>query len=300
MKKNVFLKLASALLVLCLASTCAIGTTFAKYTTADRASDTARVAKWGITVAVSGTLFGSSYEDKTGGNDIMLGVSDSVEALNGTDTIVAPGTENKTGFQVSITGTPEVQYDVTAGLNGETISDIWLAKGTYAVMVVEYGVNENTDLSSLYVKDGATYKPATTYAPGTVYYAAHDVVEVAEAKYFPIVWSVKDTDGNINTYDTLAAATTDMTTAFTAMGGDATDPINETYTLTWAWPFEVGADDAAKALRNAKDTILGNLAANPASVVKLDGTNYVALTGAGTEYSLTINFGFNVTVSQED
>ncbi|MBQ5794072.1 MAG: hypothetical protein IIW17_08635 [Clostridia bacterium] len=298
MKKNVFLKLASALLVLCLASTCAIGTTFAKYTTADRASDTARVAKWGITVAVSGTLFGSSYEDKTGGNDIMLGVSDSVEALNGTDTIVAPGTENKTGFQVSITGTPEVQYDVTAGLNGETISDIWLAKGTYAVMVVEYGVNENTDLSSLYVKDGATYKPATAYATGTVYYAAHDVVEVTEEKYYPVTWYVKIATGTPTPYTTLEAATTAMTNAFNGMGGNAKATINETYTLTWAWPFEEGADDAAKALRNAKDTILGNLAANASSVVKLDGGNYVALTG--NEYSLTVNFGFNVTVEQVD
>lgn len=298
MKKNVFLKLASALLVLCLASTCAIGTTFAKYTTADRASDTARVAKWGITVAVSGTLFGSSYANETGGNDIMYGVSDSVEAFNGTDTIVAPGTENKTGFQVKITGDPEVEYAVDADLNGKTISDIWLAKGSYAVMVVEYGVNENTVMTGLYVKDGATYKPATTYAPDTVYYAAHDVVEVTEEKYYPIVWSVKNTAGTTNTYDTLAAATTAMTTAFDAMDKKANVEINETYTLTWAWPFEVGADDAAKALRNAKDTILGNLAANAASVVKLDGANYVALTG--NEYSLTITFGFNVTVEQVD
>lgn len=300
MKKNVFLKLASALLVLCLASTCAIGTTFAKYTTADKASDTARVAKWGITVAVSGTLFGTDYESNTAADavkDRITATSTSVSSLDGK--IVAPGTKNDVGFQVSITGTPEVQYKVTAGLNDKTISDIWLAKGTYAVMVVEYGVNADTDLSSLYVKDGATYKPATTYATGTVYYAAHDVVEVTEDKYYPIVWSV--TDGTTpTTYTTLEAATTAMTTAFNAMGGNANVGINKTYTLTWAWPFEEGADDAAKALRNAKDTILGNLAANPASVVKLDGTNYVALTGAGTEYSLTINFGFNVTVNQVD
>lgn len=300
MKKNVFLKIAAVMLVLCLASTCAIGTTFAKYTTGDRASDTARVAKWGITVAVSGTLFGSSYENKTNGNDIMAGISDSVEAFNGTDTIVAPGTENKTGFQVKITGDPEVEYAVDADLNGKTISDIWLAKGSYAVMVLEYGVNENTNLNGLYVLDGATYKPATTYVAGTAYYAAHDVVEVTEEKYYPVDWYVTNTAGTKTAYDTLEAATTAMTTAFDAMDKTANVEINETYTLTWAWPFEEGADDAAKALRNAKDTILGNLAANPASVVKLDGANYVALTGAGTEYSLTINFGFNVTVDQVD
>ena len=301
MKKNVFLKLASALLVLCLASTCAIGTTFAKYTTADKASDTARVAKWGITVAVSGTLFGTDYESNTAADNVkdrITATSTSVSSLDGK--IVAPGTKNDTGFQVSITGKPEVQYKVTADLNDKTISDIWLAKGTYAVMVLVYGVNADTDLTGLYVKNGTAYEPAGAYNSTEKYYAPHDVVEVTEEKYYPVAWYVKNTAGTTTPYTTLEAATTAMTTAFNAMGGNAKVQITETYTLTWAWPFEEGADADAKALRNAKDTILGNLAADANSVVKLSGANYVALTGAGTEYSLTINFGFNVIVSQVD
>mgnify|MGYP002508629535 CR=1 FL=1 len=53
------------LLVLVLMTSCFVGGTFAKYTTADSASDTARVAKWGITVSTSGTLFGKFYQGTT-------------------------------------------------------------------------------------------------------------------------------------------------------------------------------------------------------------------------------------------
>ena len=98
MKKNVFLKIAAAMLVLCLASTCAIGTTFAKYTTADSAADTARVAKWGITVAVSGTLFGTDYAATTN-DSIAAATQQSVSSLDAAN-VVAPGTKNFTGFQV--------------------------------------------------------------------------------------------------------------------------------------------------------------------------------------------------------
>ena len=46
--KNKFFKVASLMIMLCLISTCAIGTTFAKYVTGDTATDSARVAKWGV------------------------------------------------------------------------------------------------------------------------------------------------------------------------------------------------------------------------------------------------------------
>ena len=44
MKKNKFLRLASFMLIACLATCCAVGGTFAKYVTSDNASDSARVA----------------------------------------------------------------------------------------------------------------------------------------------------------------------------------------------------------------------------------------------------------------
>ena len=59
--KNKFLKIASLLVVVFLITTCVIGTTFAKYTTGASGSDSARIAKWGIEVSASGSLFGKNY-----------------------------------------------------------------------------------------------------------------------------------------------------------------------------------------------------------------------------------------------
>ena len=63
MKKNRFIKLASGLLVLCLMTTCVIGATLAKYTTAKDTQDSAaRGAKCSLhLVAVVVRIFHSDY-----------------------------------------------------------------------------------------------------------------------------------------------------------------------------------------------------------------------------------------------
>ncbi|MBQ7224858.1 MAG: hypothetical protein IJX06_04845 [Clostridia bacterium] len=122
MKKNKFLKLASGLLVLCLLTTCVISTTFAKYVTEDSASDTARVAKWGVTVDVeAGTDawgFKTSYD---------VGGAITVEAGN---KVVAPGT-NGTLAQFKITGAPEVDVDIKFDIDETLIKDVLLPAGDY-------------------------------------------------------------------------------------------------------------------------------------------------------------------------
>lgn len=57
MKKNRMLRMASALLILTLLTTSVIGGTFAKYVSEGSVSDTARVAKWGVEIKTSGTLY---------------------------------------------------------------------------------------------------------------------------------------------------------------------------------------------------------------------------------------------------
>ena len=59
MKKNKMMRTASGLLVATLLTTSMISGTFAKYTTQDEASDSARVAKWGVTALATGSLFGT-------------------------------------------------------------------------------------------------------------------------------------------------------------------------------------------------------------------------------------------------
>lgn len=310
MKKNVFLKVAAAMLVLCLASTCAIGTTFAKYTTADSASDTARVAKWGITVAVSGTLFGKDYAAATAGTDvanrITAATSQSVATASVAGVrdknIVAPGTMNDTGFQVKITGTPEVQYKATAGLNSVTIEDIFLATGEWGVMVPVYGVNDATDISGYYTVSGTTYtlNGATAYDSAKTYYALHDYVNVT-ADYYPIAWTVTEigtapaiTETHLVNADGTDGIAAKIADNLAAVAGNANDGINFGYTLTWEWEFSV---DAAT---DAKDTILGNLMAADTTnkVVKKTGATYTSALTDGTDYNLEIAFGLNVTVDQ--
>lgn len=291
MKKNVFLKLASALLVLCLASTCAIGTTFAKYTTADSAADTARVAKWGITVAASGTLFGTNYAATSA--DTIVATSQNVSSSN-TENIVAPGTKNDVGFQVSITGEqPEVQYAVSA--SATDIKDIVLNKGSYGVMVKVKGLNAATNLKGLYSLIGTTYTKITTdtlWTSGDNYYELHDAVTF-DTDYYPITWKVTNSGVDaIATTHNLKDIVDDMTANLDKLDGNAKAPINATYTLTWAWAFEVDDDT------NAKDTILGNLMAGVAGIVKTtdSGATYVAI--ETDDYNLTINFNISVGVDQ--
>lgn len=125
MKKNVMMRTASALLVLVLLTTCIISGTFAKYITSAEGSDSARVAKFGVEVTASGSMFSKHYNNATGGNGIATTVTGSVDSSND-DNIFAPGTKGEM-VKMKLSGIPEVNvqvtYDGIVTLNGE-----WNAK----------------------------------------------------------------------------------------------------------------------------------------------------------------------------
>ncbi len=122
MKKNRMMRLASLILVLTLLSTCAISGTFAKYVTTGSAQDSARVAKWGVTVGATGNeAFSTMYKDKaTAEVTAATVVTSSAEGADGKK-LVAPGTEGDLG-SFGISGTPEVAtivaYSATLTLSG--------------------------------------------------------------------------------------------------------------------------------------------------------------------------------------
>ncbi len=130
MKKNTMMRLASALLVLVMLTTCAISGTFAKYITKADVADTARVAKWGVAVTATGSLYENQYanddevEKDEAGKDIAYTV---VSAAS--DDVVAPGTANTDGLHFSITGTPEVAVNIS--FNITNVKDVCLPAGTY-------------------------------------------------------------------------------------------------------------------------------------------------------------------------
>ena len=143
MKKNVMMRVASALLVAVLLSTCAISGTFAKYVTAESGTDQARVAKWGVAVeADSFGMFETDY--KTDATGVTFTGASSVSSSNG-DKLLAPGTSGSFA-NIAITGTPEVAVDVSI-VADVAVFGKWIADGVfYCPVVVTVG---GEDISGL-------------------------------------------------------------------------------------------------------------------------------------------------------
>ncbi|MBR5453250.1 MAG: hypothetical protein IKV54_04145, partial [Clostridia bacterium] len=121
MRKNKVMRVASALLVAVLLSTCAISGTFAKYVTSDSGTDSARVAKFGVVVeAESFGMFETNYT--TDDSEATFTGGYSVSSA-GTDKVLAPGTSGEFA-DISITGTPEVAVNVAIEAD-VTVSDNW-------------------------------------------------------------------------------------------------------------------------------------------------------------------------------
>lgn len=319
--QNKIIKIAAALMILCLMTTCAISATFAKYATTDSTEDTARVAKWGVVLSASGTLFGKNYaaNTATSNSDAIIAASASHSASTHSVVAgakaVAPGTKNDVGVQLKLTGTPEVAYFVAASTTSGNLKDIYLKAGTYGVMVEAYGLNAETNVTTYYVeKDDGSYTLATeAYAAGTTYYKLLDKV-VLGADYYPVVWSLSknntplgDSNGTYTTTESLANAimsdVNGTTTTTTGEGNeavttttinpkrdyDANHALNDTYQITWAWGFENGENN------NKADTILGNIGYTTVVELGEDGTSYSAI--SADSYSL--NVAFNITISAE-
>lgn len=116
MKKTKFMRAALLLLVLTLITSCFVGGTFAKYTTSGNGTDTARVAKWGVTVTPESATFKDMYD-----NDASATVVGESSAK-----VVAPGTKGDM-VKMTLGGKPEVKVKVTynceVSLTGWTIGD---------------------------------------------------------------------------------------------------------------------------------------------------------------------------------
>ena len=312
--QNKIIKIASALMILCLMTTCAISATFAKYATTDSTEDTARVAKWGVVLSASGTLFGKNYaaNGATGSNAIIaLGTSQaaSTHSVVAGAKAVAPGTKNDVGVELKLTGTPEVAFSVAASTTSNDLKDIYLKAGTYGVMVVAYGLNAETDITQYYVlgNDGSYTLVTGSYVAGTTYYKLLDYVEL-EDDYYPVVWSLSKNGAAATEHNNVTALTDAImsyvngtTTTTTGEGDeavttttinpkrdyDANHALNDTYKITWAWEFNNGNDGA--------DTILGNIGYTTVVELGEDGTTYSAI--SADSYSL--NVAFNITIIAE-
>lgn len=312
MKKNVMMRVASALLVAVLLTTCSISGTFAKYVTQDDASDAARVAKWGILLQADGKLYGDNYG--TGTNSIpTTDTSVANLSVDADAKAVAPGTQNDKGLNFSINGTPEVRTKLSATI---TCQNIYLAEGKYAVMVEAPTVTATSWVEdTYYTLSGSTYALSTSWAD-TTYYTMEDVVDLTVEYYYPVVYKSTDLDTGTIASDSLKAIAADYAKKLNNNVAVTESETNNIYTytitnmikepnynyaslgvagenLTWAWAFEQTTN---ATMYNGADTILANLQAG-AAVIDVD-----TLTAPieHTDYNLETAFSINITVEQVD
>ena len=131
MKKNKTMRLASGLLVAVLLTTCAIASTFAKYTSEVTGSDAARVAKFTVdSTADEFAIFDVSkiYDTK---NDADYTVkADDADITNGTtDGITAPGTWGEFTFSVSDDSEVTVNYAIDYTVDEAGVPLVWSVDG---------------------------------------------------------------------------------------------------------------------------------------------------------------------------
>ena len=150
MKKNVMMRVASLMLVMVLVTSSVISGTFAKYVTTAAGSDSARVAKWGVTITANGTTFADAYATHDG--DHVSAFANSVITSGSTgDAIVAPGTSGNMA-SMTLSGKPEVAVEVTYKAD-LALSGNWTVDGGAFYCPLKFNV-EGT------VVDGATYNNA--------------------------------------------------------------------------------------------------------------------------------------------
>lgn len=165
MKKNKFMKLASGLLVLCLMTTCVIGATLAKYTTSNSSSDTAHVAKWGVSItAAADPTFKTEYAA-----DTTTYTAGATVKSNSSEAVVAPGTTG-TAAQFAITGTPEVAVKLTFAMTD--IKDVFLASGNADLGEDYYPIEFKLTHNSTELKTGKLSEIATFLSTYTVEFEA--------------------------------------------------------------------------------------------------------------------------------
>lgn len=213
MKKNVMMRLSALLLVAVLLTTCVISGTFAKYTTADDATDSATVAAWGIELSVTGDEV--LYDDAKTGNEVTaLKVT--------TNALAAPGTYQKLAT-VALSGTPEVAYSITV--------DVDLTLANWASGEADdpgtADVDESVYCPIVFTVDGVEYKiDATNKNTGDLEAAIEKAIIIA----------IAGGDGSVNTK--------------TYNAGVAVPATANEVLIDWMWAF-AGNDTLDTVLGNA-------------------------------------------------
>lgn len=204
MKKNVMMRVASVLLVAVMLTTCVISGTFAKYVTSGEATDSARVAKFGVVVAASGDdAFANSYNTHDG---VYSGVvAQSVIGVGG-EKVVAPGTDGEF-LNVDITGTPEVAVKVTYDAT-ITLNEKWIGMDTKfycPIIVTVTGTSYMKEINGLNYTSAADFAAALEAAieEYTQVYAPNTTLDGKDADEIVVSWEwpFENSTGSVRNQD---------------------------------------------------------------------------------------------------
>ena len=102
-------RIVALLLVMCLASSCFVGGTFAKYATSAGASDTTKIAKWNVTYI--GLGLNDTFEVDL--FDTVLDSDGTSSETDVSDNYIAPGTTGKFTYSYDISADVAAAYSIT-------------------------------------------------------------------------------------------------------------------------------------------------------------------------------------------
>lgn len=175
MKKKNLVKLGSTLVALAMFTSCFMGGTLAKYVTEGEGNDSARVAKWGVEVEVTGDGFSTTYNKDDTSSTLN---TDTVISSDG-DNVIAPGTKGEFGG-IKITGKPEVavKIETTAtvelsgwnvGNDGEFYCPLVFKIGETTINGLDYSSSTagGEDSFENAIKEAIQDATTNKFAPGT-------------------------------------------------------------------------------------------------------------------------------------
>ena len=232
MRKNKMMRTAAVLGVAAMLTASVLSGTFAKYTTTGTGTDTARVAKFGVTITANGSTFANTYttdDTSVSGTIANSVVSAGITTEAAGDKVVAPGTSGKMA-EMTLSGTPEVAVKVSYAGKFK-LSDNWTADDNafYCPLVIKV---KNAEGKTTEIKQTSTNNTSKTDFEKAV----NDAIAAYSKEY---------------------AANTDLSSD--AVKGDS-------LTVSWEWPFEKDTANNTESSNDsvqtdAKDTALGDAAA---------------------------------------
>lgn len=191
MKKNWTMRVGVALVALTLITSCFVGGTFAKYTTAGTGTDTARVAKFGVTVTATGNMFADKYDTADNAATVVS---------QGGEKVVAPGTKGNMA-SITLLGVPEVDVKVTYEATVE-LNDHWVDEDGDFYFPLDIIVNkQEVDLSGATSNDDVISAVTNAISNYSKTYKAGKDLSTVGADSLAISWEW-DFEGNEDVKDT--------------------------------------------------------------------------------------------------